>query len=106
MIKPLATPQNVVLRLTSDPVLNIMIGIEQQLGYVTILYKRTSLSILHVKTRRVYMYQCVCMYKLTEYICINVCACKNSPSIIQASKYLKIGTCPALQKLLAYMGKF
>ena len=23
----------------------------------------------------------------------------------QASKYLKIGTCPASQKLLAYMGK-
>ena len=25
---------------------------------------------------------------------------------VQASKYLKIGTCPASQNLLAYMGKF
>ena len=29
----------------------------------------------------------------------------NQLNYLQASKYLKIGTCPASQKILAYMGK-
>ena len=55
---------------------------------------------------RITFLQCIQAQKLFyERILSSSSECGTYTSASQASKYQKIGTCPASQKILAYMGK-